>query len=234
MLIIACAMLGASPQARSSAHESDARAETVSAAPEDSACAMSHTLAHTNPDTLLAEFLARDAAGEFLDSDPWFDGATQCPGQEFAPDGYQVIDRYTAAPLARTRDTVAVVVTSRRVGIVSGQFYSPAPATIVDTVRAVSTPYGWRIESPAMRAFIQRDVASRRGDLSITAPASRASSLAPDTAGSPRPDDLAARSPRLSHDFRPKAMLAWLAVGGVLVIVLLAFGWKFFGRRSRP
>src|SRR5665213_1260842 len=58
---------------------------------EDTSCDLDHTVAHGDADSLIAEFIARDAAGQFLKADTWYDGATECPGHEPGPDSYTVI-----------------------------------------------------------------------------------------------------------------------------------------------
>ena len=51
----------------------------------EASCDFSTTRAHPDRRKRAAEFLRRDAAGDFLRSDPWFDGATDCPGHEPGP-----------------------------------------------------------------------------------------------------------------------------------------------------
>ena len=122
----------------------------------DEGCAFDTTVAHPDPDRLVTEYLARDAAGQFLQTDAWFAGATECPGHEPGPDSYVVISEYRSAPLHRGSDSVAYAVTSTVVGMMGPAGLRSDPRTVVDTVAAVRTPFGWRIASPALRQFVRR------------------------------------------------------------------------------
>jgi hypothetical protein len=124
--------------------------------------------AHPLADSLIAEFLRRDAAGQFLRTDPWFAGATECPGHEEGPDAYAVIADYRTRELKRTPDSLAVEVTSSRLGYVeSANAFRSDSAEVVDTVRAIRTTYGWRIAAPALRQFVVESAARARGDLAL-------------------------------------------------------------------
>lgn len=119
-------------------------------------CGFDTTTAHPDPDRLITEFLERDAAGQFLQTDRWFNGATECPGQEPGPDAHLVIDAYRVAPLSRSADTVRVAVTSAVVGMWGHLGLQPDAREVVDTVTAIRTPHGWRIAGPALRQFVLR------------------------------------------------------------------------------
>ena len=56
-------------------------------------------------------------------------------------------------------DTVRVVVTSEASGDMVASEFRANPRTIVDTVTAIRTRYGWRIASPALRQFVRRAAA---------------------------------------------------------------------------
>jgi len=84
-------------------------------APEDETCEFVASRDHPDPDSLISEFLARDAEGDFLQTSDWFAGATMCPGHEPGPDFYTVVEGYEVASLERTPHRVGVVVTSPRV-----------------------------------------------------------------------------------------------------------------------
>ena len=132
----------------------------------DSDCGFVRVSGHANPDSLIAEFLRRDAAGEFLETNDWFSGATDCPDHEGGPDTYTLIASYEIRPLARLDTSVAVEVRSHRLGLVtagvSGSQFDEDLGEIVDTVRARRTGYGWRIASPALRLFVRADAPARR------------------------------------------------------------------------
>ena len=154
---------------RRSAVGATTSAPTIAAADadadEDSSCGLSHAVAHPDPDTLVAEFLRRDAEGEFLQASDWLDGAHACPDHEGGPDAYVVIRDYAPRELRRLPDTLEVLVTSHVLGTADYRGFVPDTATSADTVRAVRTPYGWRIASLGLRLRVLEEAARRRGDL---------------------------------------------------------------------
>jgi hypothetical protein len=133
----------------------------------DTSCEFVRVKAHPSADSLIAEFLRRDAVGQFLQTDSWFAGAVECPGHEPGPDAYTVIADFRTRDLDRTAASLAVEVTSRRLGFVeaSGGFRADSGQP-VDTVRAIRTEYGWRVAAPSLRQFVSESVARARGDLS--------------------------------------------------------------------
>ena len=70
-----------------------------------------------------------------------------------------IADRYRSAPLSRSSDTVRVAVTSEASGDMVASVFQANPRTIVDTVTAIRTRYGWRIASPALRQVVRRAAA---------------------------------------------------------------------------
>ena len=135
----------------------------------DSDCGFVRVSGHADPDSLIAEFLRRDAAGEVMQANDWFSGATDCPHHEGGPDTYTLIASYEIRPLARLDTSVAVEVRSHRLGLVTagvnGSQFDEDVGEIADTVRARRTGYGWRIASPALRLFVRADAPARRLDL---------------------------------------------------------------------
>lgn len=118
--------------------------------PVDSSCAFVRVNAHKNADSLLHEFVARDARGEFRQSSSWFDGAVDCPGHEPAPDQTTIVSAYRLDILSRTSDSVRAIVTWERVAYGGQAVDALVPGREVDSVVAVRTSYGWRIASPAL------------------------------------------------------------------------------------
>ena len=135
----------------------------------DPDCGFVRTAGHSDPDSLITEYLRRDAAGEFMGPSEWIFGAIDCPDHEGGPDTYTLIASYEARPIARSDTSLAVEVRSRQLGLVSAggaglQFHEEV-AEVVDTVRARRTGYGWRIASPALRLMVRVDAPAERLEL---------------------------------------------------------------------
>ncbi len=126
--------------------------------------------AHLDGNVLIQDFLARDAAGQFLQSDKWFDGATDCPGHEPGPDSYTLIEAYTPS-IAPVNDTlIRAVVSSRRIGYAGSEGVGQPtlridPGPMVDTVWTRRTRYGWRIVSPALRQHVLLSAPASQAEL---------------------------------------------------------------------
>lgn len=133
-------------------------------------CGFVKTFAHPNGRALLNDFLARDGAGEFLQSDPWLEGALDCPAHEAGPDGYTLILSYSPAETDRGDDLIDAVITSRRLGYVgsdgaSRPTFQLDTGTVIDTIRLRRTEYGWRVISPALRQMVMYSDAGTTGRL---------------------------------------------------------------------
>lgn len=123
--------------------------------PADSSCDFVRVDAHPDPDQLLAEFVARDARGEFTESSDWFDGAVDCPGHEPGPDQATIVKGHQVRILARGADTVRAEVRWDRTGIRRGGGEEDADSgVVIDTLVAVRTSFGWRIASPALNPHV--------------------------------------------------------------------------------
>jgi hypothetical protein len=120
---------------------------------------------HPDPDSLIAEFLRRDAAGDFLRSNSWFDGATECPGHEPGPDQHTAIARYQTRVASRSDSLAAVEVTTLVLGAVTYTEFIPGITTLVDTLVARRTPFGWRLTGHVLRQHVLASVVLERGRL---------------------------------------------------------------------
>ena len=129
--------------------------------PTDETCEFVRIAAHNDPTRLIDEFVARDARGEFTESSAWFNGAVDCPGHEPGPDQAAVVATHAVRVLTRDQDSVLAEVTWRRLGYVTGGVERAAPGVDIDTLRAIRTPFGWRIESPALNPHVPGPAASR-------------------------------------------------------------------------
>jgi hypothetical protein len=127
------------------------KADQAYGLPADSTCGFVRVAAHSNADSLLREFVERDARGEFTRSSAWFDGAVDCPGHEAAPHAATLIKSYELRVLRRTSDSLRAEVLWERVGYSGNGADAMAPGTDRDTLVVVHTAFGWRVTSPALR-----------------------------------------------------------------------------------
>ena len=119
----------------------------------DVSCEFARSVAHPDADSLIAEFVARDARGEFLSASPWFNAAVTCPGHEPGPDVATQVQGHQLRVLARGRDSVRAEVTWERTGYV-GADHGHATGVEHDTLLAIRTEFGWRIVSPALNPHV--------------------------------------------------------------------------------
>ena len=164
-----------------------ARAEQHSNEPpvwEAEDCGFTERQGHPDPRPLIDEYLERDAQRPAVTVDEWFAGAMLCPDHEGGPDMYGLAAGYTTRHLPTTDTTAAAIVTTRRLGYVEfpgggGAQLVIDTATTVDTVRAVLTPFGWRIDGPAFRLAVHPDSPLARSHLTESDRARLAPLLAP-------------------------------------------------------
>lgn len=167
-----------------------ADAPKVVAAPDpwfmspDNQCGFDSTANHSDPESLVREFVQRDERGAFLRDDPWFSAAVECPGRERSPSDYVVVASSEIVPLRTNGDSARVGVRYRLLGAASPDGYRPDLKTVVDTVKLARTRFGWRIvHAPAPHVTV--DIAKQhqtftRADLwAIDASVTQAKRLAP-------------------------------------------------------
>lgn len=139
-------------------------------------CDFVKTVANPDPRQLTAEFVRRGAEGEFLQTDQWFETATDCPGHVAGWDSYDIV----AAPAIGNsfmRDSVGtVVVAYKRLGNVgpvedttgvrgSIMVMRIDTASIADTLALRRTQFGWRIAGRVPPQRVSYQAAFTRGDL---------------------------------------------------------------------
>ena len=138
----------------------DASAVQFALTAEEAECGLSITDAHPDGHTLLHEYLERDATGQFLESDEWFDGATECPDHEPGPDAFRVISSYRVVDSTFSDTAGRAIIESRQLGRVSSdslddRIFEPDPRVYTDTVEVRLTRFGWRVRSPSLRQFVR-------------------------------------------------------------------------------
>jgi hypothetical protein len=135
-------------------------------------CDFQPQAAHLDPDRLAGEFVARDAAGDFLESNTWFDRATTCPGHEPGPDEHGVVAGYRMRRVAQTDTLSQYIVSYAGLGMMHYEqrrgdssyhaVWTPEIQEFAETLAIVRTPYGWRVRSPALWQHVLADTVFRR------------------------------------------------------------------------
>jgi hypothetical protein len=139
---------------------------------QDSTCDFERHQAHSDAAELAVGFVARDAAGDFLQSDPWFDGATTCPGHEPGPDMHSVVAGYRMDLELQTDTLVEYRVSYANLGMIHYEqrpgdpdyhaVWTPQIGEFAETLTVVRTTYGWRVRSPALWQHVLADTVLRR------------------------------------------------------------------------
>jgi hypothetical protein len=134
----------------------------------EASCMFAKRVAHPDGASLIREFLERDGRGDFLRSDDWFGGATDCPGHEPGPDTYILIADQQVQIVRSGDSLIFGVVKARVLGLVGpGSRFSDtlliSPRSATDTLRAFRTRFGWRIRSPALRQHVLLSSQAARG-----------------------------------------------------------------------
>lgn len=126
-------------------------------------CDLLGTITNYGPDSLVAEFLARDGQGAFTQSNPWLDTALACPGQVPGWDGFTLVTGNSTRIISRAFDSIAVEVTYARRGFLdqdsTGFIVREAPSPEVDTFVVIQTPFGWRISAPVQEPHLLKAAA---------------------------------------------------------------------------
>ena len=139
---------------------------------QDSTCDFERHQAHPDAAELAAQFVARDAAGDFLRTDSWFDGATTCPGHEPGPDTHGVVAGYRMNVERQADTLVEYRVSYADLGMMHYEqrpgdlayhaVWTPHIGEIAETLTVVRTTYGWRVRSPALWQHVLADTVLRR------------------------------------------------------------------------
>lgn len=164
----------------------------------DESCAFVKIKAHEDVKELVHNFVRKDAEGLFLQADPWFESAVDCPGHEPAPDSYSVIKGYDIKPVDSTDKSAKFDVTYQVVGAMAYKMdteqkyvieFEPAkkPGAVKRTMEAVNTPYGWRLTGEMMNPHVLATALLKRDDLSPKSRAALAKFIPPPPAPKPSP-----------------------------------------------
>jgi hypothetical protein len=120
-------------------------------------CGLVPAVAHANAGHLVEEYLARTGAGQFVKRDAWLDTAYECPHRLSVPKEFTVVGGSSITPFSRTDTTVAFLVESPALGVLTlgtgragGASYLARSGVVADTFVVTRTPYGWRIVTPLL------------------------------------------------------------------------------------
>jgi hypothetical protein len=97
------------------------------------------------PDALVNEYVKRDANGEFLQTNQWWNSAVACPACMGGPDTFTVISSYDINKL----DDLTYSVVYKIEGDLSGDTFSPRKNTESRTFDVVKTSWGYKINGKA-------------------------------------------------------------------------------------
>jgi hypothetical protein len=175
-VVLACAcLLGCSPDVPKAAPASSTipsaasasgvvARDTLNASPEQTtdtvACDFVPVLAHPSAQALLDDYLAHDAAGEFVEQSAWFDGAQLCPGHVPGWDESVLIRGYEVHAVVQDSTRFTAKVVYDRLGFItqnsaSSILFEPQPARDTVMFELVRTKSGWRIVGPQLQPRVK-------------------------------------------------------------------------------
>jgi hypothetical protein len=144
---------------------------------QDPTCEVDTTHAHPDARLLVREYVARnDSLGFFAGGgDPnndWLFAAAECPGHLGGTDGAVVVQGDTIEELSVSADSAAFAVRYAALGSTTPSLpdqlhmrFVPDTSAVVDTVRLVRTPYGWRLSGDVGAPFMGPDAVLRQANL---------------------------------------------------------------------
>lgn len=126
---------------------------------ENEWCYFDTVMQTLGPEELVAEYLGRDARGEFLDGG--FAGLVLCPGRWPGWDAATLIGGFQVGSASYAKDTARILVVYRvfadlwqdSIGV------HPRVERTQETFVVVLSPFGWRIDSPIINQHLLSDAA---------------------------------------------------------------------------
>lgn len=100
---------------------------------------------HLEPATLVNEYVKRDANGEFLKTNEWWNTAVACPACMGGPDTFTVISSYEIKKIDNWKYTVLYKIE----GVVSGETFTTQKKTKSYTFDIVKTAWGHKLNNKA-------------------------------------------------------------------------------------
>jgi hypothetical protein len=107
-----------------------------------------------SPDKLVQEYVKRDANGEFLSTNDWWNTAVACPDCMGGPDTFTVISDYQIKKVSELKYEVTYEIE----GSLSGNSFTPAKKKQKDSFTVIKTPWGFKLDNKAFQ-MVRADVA---------------------------------------------------------------------------
>lgn len=126
---------------------------------ENEWCYFDTVMQTLGPEELVAEYLRRDARGEFLDGGfAWY---VLCPGRWPGWDAATLIGGFQAGSVSYAQDTARIPVVYRVLADLRQDAIGVHPRVerIQETFVVVLTPFGWRIGSPIINQHLLSEAA---------------------------------------------------------------------------
>ncbi len=155
-IIIVALAVACAAEPRNGNHDASSAAATAAVADvvDDTAQCLADTLpVHASANQLVAEYLERDADGQFLggDADPgrWYEGALACPGHTPGWDTAVLVFDWKLRTLNQGNARATYPVESRAFGTSesdsAGLILRPSHSIQLDTLTLARTRRGWRL-----------------------------------------------------------------------------------------
>lgn len=109
------------------------------------------------PDELVHEYVKRDANGDFLQTNDWWNIAVACPDCMGGPDTFTVISRYWIKKIGPLNYEVTYEVE----GTLSPGSFEPSKKKQIDKFTVVKTPWGFKLNDKAFQ-MVRADVALKK------------------------------------------------------------------------
>lgn len=120
------------------------------------------------PDALVREYVQRDANGQFLRTDEWWNTANECPGCMGGPDTHEVISGFTIKRISELEYTVSYDVE----GSLARQDFVAKKSSRVVPFSVVKTEWGYKLRRRAYQMVSAKFICDHK--LSTLTPASAA------------------------------------------------------------
>ena len=129
----------------------------------DATCDFVKVQTHSDAHSLVTDFVARAAKGDFAGTNEWLGSALDCYGHEPGYDSFDVAQSYATQSINTSGDTVRYLLTINVAGFAAGGEFERNDTTVHDTLVVYRTKYGWRIKSPAPWNWIDYEHAKSKG-----------------------------------------------------------------------
>ncbi len=115
------------------------------------------------PLQLVTEYVKRDAKGDFLKTNDWWNSAVACPECMGGPDTFTVISEYKVKQLSPLKFLVGYSVEGEISGTAVGNSFTPSKTTKKIEFTVVKTKWGNKLDSKAFQMVSANVVANSYG-----------------------------------------------------------------------